>query len=78
MDEFQSLGAETIKSEPKRHDQIMAVVQVLVHFRTLVMGEALRQSGIGIQESLHFTSPIYRLELAVVGRPLCAGPCSLR
>ena len=68
VSEFEALGAEIVRSSPEVHDRMMAVVQVLVHFSTIVMGEALRRTGTGVRESLQFTSPIYRLELAVVGR----------
>lgn len=68
IEELGQMGLELIETSPSTHDRMMAVVQVLVHFRTLVMGEALRQTGVSIAQSLAFTSPIYRLELAVVGR----------
>ena len=68
LDDIEVLGATIVRAEPAVHDRMMAVVQVLVHFSTIVMGEALRRTGTGIQDSLRFTSPIYRLELAVVGR----------
>lgn len=66
--ELGRLGCEIVDASPLEHDRMMAIVQVLVHFRTLVMGEALRRTGVPIEQSLRFTSPIYRLELAVVGR----------
>jgi len=72
--ELSALGLEEVVSDPTSHDRRMAVVQVLVHFRTLVMGEALRRAGVGIEESLELTSPIYRLELAVVGRLFVQDP----
>jgi chorismate mutase/prephenate dehydrogenase len=72
--ELQAIGAELIETTPEAHDRMMAVVQVLVHFRTLVMGDALRRSGVAVQDSLQFTSPIYRLELAVVGRLFTQDP----
>jgi prephenate dehydrogenase len=68
VSELAALGAEIVESDPETHDRMMAVVQVLVHFSTIVMGEALKRTGTEIQDSLRFTSPIYRLELAVVGR----------
>ena len=68
LTDIEILGATIVRAEPEVHDRMMAVVQVLVHFSTIVMGEALRRTGTGIQDSLRFTSPIYRLELAVVGR----------
>ena len=53
---------------------MMAVVQVLVHYSTLVMGEALRSNAVPVQRSLAFTSPIYRLELTMVGRLFAQDP----
>ena len=66
--ELEALGMDLVQASPEEHDRMMAVVQVLVHFNTLVMGEALRRTGVSIDESLRFTSPIYQLELAFVGR----------
>ena len=34
-------GAEVIESNPKEHDAVMAVVQVLKHFETMVMGKTI-------------------------------------
>lgn len=72
--ELGRMGAELIDAEPDAHDRMMAVVQVLVHHWTLVMGCALRRSGVSIDESLQFTSPIYRLELSIVGRLFTQDP----
>lgn len=72
--ELGAMGMELIEADPQTHDKIMAVVQVLVHFSTLVMGEALRKTGVSIGDSLRFTSPIYRLELAFVGRLFAQNP----
>jgi len=68
------MGLEVVYSEPEVHDQMMAVIQVLVHFSTIVMGEALRRTGTSVSDSLKFTSPIYRLELAFVGRLFTQDP----
>ncbi|MEM7157109.1 MAG: bifunctional chorismate mutase/prephenate dehydrogenase [Myxococcota bacterium] len=72
--ELERIGLEVIESTPQEHDRMMAVVQVLVHFSTLVMGHSLRRFGIGVARSLAFTSPIYRLELAFVGRLFAQDP----
>jgi chorismate mutase / prephenate dehydrogenase len=66
--ELAAMGLERVVCTPDEHDRMMAVVQVLVHFNTLVMGEALRRNGVPVARSLEFTSPIYRLELAFTGR----------
>jgi len=68
LDWLRSRGLELVFTDPQTHDRMMAVVQVLVHFSTLVMGSALQRSGTSIEESLEFTSPIYRMELAMIGR----------
>ncbi len=73
-EELGELGAELVETDPVTHDKMMSVVQVLVHFNTVVMGEALRLSGVGVRESLAFTSPIYRLEMAFVGRLFTQDP----
>jgi chorismate mutase/prephenate dehydrogenase len=72
--ELARVGMEIVDSSPEEHDRMMAVVQVLVHFSTLVMGNALRRTGVGLARSLAFTSPIYRLELAFVGRLFAQNP----
>lgn len=76
--EFGRMGLDVVEADPDAHDRMMAVVQVLVHFSTIVMGEALRRCGetLGaeVEESLRFTSPIYRLELAFVGRLFAQDP----
>jgi len=50
------------------HDRAMAIVQVLVHYRTEVMGRTLVKLGVSIRDTLSFTSPIYLLELLTTAR----------
>jgi chorismate mutase/prephenate dehydrogenase len=68
LKQFKSFGLEVIESDPETHDRIMALIQVLVHFKTLTMGLTLSQSGVSIEETLKYTSPIYHLELSMIGR----------
>jgi len=72
--ELAALGAEILEAEPKEHDRMMAVVQVVTHFRTIATGMALARSGVSLADSLRFTSPIYRLELSIVGRLFAQDP----
>ncbi len=72
--ELGTMGAELIEATPEQHDRMMAVIQVLVHFSTLARGHALRRIGVPIEQSLTFTSPIYRLELAFIGRLFAQSP----
>ena len=67
---FREQGAEITISTPEDHDRMMAVIQGLTHFVTLAKAEAIRRTGADIAESLRFTSPIYRIEMGLVGRIL--------
>jgi chorismate mutase/prephenate dehydrogenase len=66
--ELERMGAELVESDPDTHDRMMAVVQVLTHFGIMVMGLSLAESGMPLEDSLRFMSPIYRLEVSMVGR----------
>jgi len=66
--ELGAMGAEVIRCSPEHHDAMMSVVQVLTHFGIMATGRALLATGHTLDETLPFTSPIYRLELAMVGR----------
>ncbi len=74
LGELAALGAELIDADPEHHDHMMSIVQVVTHFRTIATGMALARSGVSLTDSLRFTSPIYRLELAVVGRLFAQDP----
>ncbi|ROQ89851.1 prephenate dehydrogenase/arogenate dehydrogenase family protein [Desulfosoma caldarium] len=52
----------------QEHDRMMTVIQLIPHVTTVVLGHCLREMGIDAAESLRFTSPIYRLELDLIGR----------
>ncbi len=65
---FESFGAETIEATAEEHDAQMALIQVLVHEKTMVLGSVLARLGADLGRSLQFASPIYRTELAMIGR----------
>ncbi|MFY9546840.1 MAG: prephenate dehydrogenase dimerization domain-containing protein, partial [Candidatus Methanoculleus thermohydrogenotrophicum] len=67
---FRGQGAVITLSTPEDHDRMMAVVQGLTHFGTLAKAEAIRRTGTDVSETLAFTSPIYRIEMGLVGRLL--------
>lgn len=62
------------EATPDEHDRAMAIVQVLVHFSTEVMGGALARLGVGIEQTLEFTSPIYLMELLMTARHFAQSP----
>jgi prephenate dehydrogenase len=71
---FRREGAECTITTPEQHDRMMAVVQGLTHFVTLCMAESVRRLGIDIATTQAFTSPVYQIELSLVGRLLSQDP----
>jgi prephenate dehydrogenase/chorismate mutase len=80
---FAARGLVVTETTPERHDEAMAVVQVLTHFQTQVLGLTLARLGTPLDETLRFTSPAYLLELYVAARhfaqsPALYGPLEMR
>jgi chorismate mutase/prephenate dehydrogenase len=65
---FEAFGAETIEASADEHDAQMALIQVLVHEKTMVLGSVLERLKADLGRSLQFASPIYRSEMAMIGR----------
>ncbi|MCP4672530.1 MAG: bifunctional chorismate mutase/prephenate dehydrogenase [Desulfobacula sp.] len=61
-------GGVIVSSSAQEHDKIMEIVQVLRHFATFCFGQFLFDQRTKIERTLEFSSPIYRLELGMVGR----------
>ncbi|MBD2500527.1 bifunctional chorismate mutase/prephenate dehydrogenase [Anabaena azotica] len=61
-------GGKLIISTPEEHDQMMIAVQAIRNFQTFSLGVFLGEEEIDIRRSLDFASPIFRLELDIVGR----------
>ncbi|MBV5280679.1 MAG: bifunctional chorismate mutase/prephenate dehydrogenase [Actinobacteria bacterium] len=68
LDQFVTWGAVVVQSDAVEHDDIMGIVQALRHFATFTFGQFLRRRRISLSRTLEFSSPIYRLELGMVGR----------
>ncbi|WP_298768491.1 bifunctional chorismate mutase/prephenate dehydrogenase [uncultured Shewanella sp.] len=67
-------GARLVEAEPKAHDKSMQLVQAMRHFSSFVYGLNLCKESADIETLLQFSSPIYRLELAMVGRLFAQSP----
>jgi chorismate mutase/prephenate dehydrogenase len=65
---FELFGADVITADAAEHDAQMALIQVLVHEKTMVLGSVLERLQAPLGRSLEFASPVYRAELAMVGR----------
>jgi chorismate mutase / prephenate dehydrogenase len=61
-------GAELAVKQAAEHDSAMQLIQAMRHFSSLVYGVHLADERAELNELLQLSSPIYRLELAMVGR----------
>ncbi len=71
---FSRQGARVVSTTPEVHDRMMAVIQGLTHFSTLCMAETIRRTGIPVTDALRCTSPVYRIEMGIIGRLLGQDP----
>ncbi len=71
---FAARGLVVTDASAEQHDRAMAVVQVLNHYQTQVLGLALARFGIPIEETLRFTSPAYLMEVYIAGRHFAQSP----
>jgi chorismate mutase/prephenate dehydrogenase len=71
---FAARGLMITETTPREHDSMMAIVQVLHHFKTQVLGLALSRTEVPLEETLRFTSPAYLLETYVTGRHFAQAP----
>lgn len=61
-------GAVLSEKTAQQHDDLMQLIQAMRHFSSLVYGVHLAEEQADLQQLLELSSPIYRLELAMVGR----------
>lgn len=74
LEQFQVWGAKIYPVEAHEHDQAMSMVQVMRHFSTIAYGYHLMAEGADIEKLVDMSSPIYRLELIMVGRLFAQDP----
>lgn len=74
LDQLAIWGNILVETSPEEHDEIMGVVQALRHFATFVFGQFLHSRCVPVLRTLELSSPIYRLELAMVGRLFAQDP----
>lgn len=68
IEQLKTWGANCSFVNAKEHDHLMSIVQVLRHFSTVAYGYHLKEENINLDKVLELSSPIYRLELMMVGR----------
>ena len=65
---FAIWGAKIYQVDAAEHDHSMTYIQALRHFSTFANGYHLSRQPIKLANILALSSPIYRLELAMIGR----------
>ena len=74
IEQMRTWGATLYESSAEEHDKSMAFIQVMRHFNSFVYGKHLAEENPNLQTLRDFSSPIYRLELAMVGRLFAQAP----
>lgn len=68
LEQMQIWGAKIETITAAEHDQAMTYIQALRHFSTFAYGLHLSEQPVKLSQLLALSSPIYRLELAMIGR----------
>lgn len=68
IEQIQIWGVKIYQTDAAEHDHNMTYVQALRHFSTFANGLHLSKQPINLANLLALSSPIYRLELAMIGR----------
>ena len=74
VEQFRIWGACICKCKASDHDKAMSIIQALRHFTTFAYGNFIQKLGPNLQQLQDLSSPIYRLELMMVGRLFAQDP----
>ena len=74
VDIFKRSNARVKITTPEKHDEMMSIIQGLNHFSTLSVAYAMKSLKIKIEDTLDYTSPVYKLRMMMVGRILNQDP----
>lgn len=74
LDSIIRWGAHIREISAAQHDQAMGFIQVLRHLSTFVYGAHLAEQQVDLAQLVSLSSPIYRLELMMVGRLFAQNP----
>lgn len=74
LEQFKIWGASLCQISAEQHDEGMTLIQALRHFTSFAYGRHLSQQNPDLDTLVKLSSPIYRLELAMVGRLFAQDP----
>jgi prephenate dehydrogenase len=70
-DIFERNGAFVVETTPERHDQMMAIIQGLNHFNTIMMGVVLSEAGLSLPELMKFATTVFRAKMEIMEKVFC-------
>ncbi|WP_013322476.1 bifunctional chorismate mutase/prephenate dehydrogenase [Gloeothece verrucosa] len=68
LDFMEKEGGKLTFCSLAEHDRMMTIVQVIRHFAMFGLGVFLAEENVNLEQSLNFASPLYRLQLDLIGR----------
>nr|WP_210796244.1 bifunctional chorismate mutase/prephenate dehydrogenase [Pseudoalteromonas ostreae] len=74
LSQLQVWGCQLVELDAQKHDEAMQIIQVMRHLTTFVYGQFLAKQGHTLEELRSCSSPIYQLELMMVGRLFAQSP----
>ncbi|MBO8416821.1 MAG: bifunctional chorismate mutase/prephenate dehydrogenase [Proteobacteria bacterium] len=74
LEQFRQWGAKVCECSAVEHDKAMSIIQALRHFTTYCYGIFMAGIHPDLKQILDLSSPIYRLELEMVGRLFAQDP----
>ncbi|CCX92912.1 t-protein [Succinatimonas sp. CAG:777] len=74
VEQLRIWGANICRCSAKEHDRAMSIIQALRHFSTYGYGNFLSEIAPNLDKLKDLSSPIYRLELMMVGRLFAQDP----
>lgn len=67
-------NARILVTTPKKHDQMMSIVQGLTHFAYISIAATIEKLDVDVKESRDFASPIYNLMVDMIARIVAQNP----
>jgi len=67
-------GAFVVETTPEKHDHMMAIIQGLNHFNTIIMGLVLSRAGVSFSELCRFATPAFQAKIEIIRKVFCQNP----
>ena len=74
IDDLERIGFTIEKMSAKDHDEAMTFIQGIEHFTVYCLGMFLKKKNVDIEKMLKLASPVYKMELNIVGRLFSQAP----